>query len=183
MMKKNKLILLLAIAYALFLISCDDNMFCKGVDCGIYGTCDVVDGICFCTLGYELDLAGRCDSLGKTKFIGQWRGQAECGNGIEPISDITIYADSANLDKVYIQNLGNPNCGTNMWVVKGKMIRNAQGIYNQIDSIISVSNNCLNLTIDNAGTNITLVGDTLKVKYKISNQDTAFSCTAKMLKQ
>ena len=183
MMQKNKLILLLAIGYALFLISCDDNMFCKDVDCGMYGACDVVDGSCFCTLGYEFDSAGKCNSLGNTKFIGQWRGQAECGNGIAHIYDITIYADSANLNKLYIQNLGNPNCGTNMWVVKGKMIRNEQGIYTQIDSIISASNNCLNFTIDKTGTNITLVGDTLRVKYKISNQDTAFSCTAKMLKQ
>lgn len=58
--------------------ACGEDDPCADVECGTFGQCDGVVGVCQCDAGYEQDSAGLCEVLIRDKFIGTYAMSESC---------------------------------------------------------------------------------------------------------
>jgi hypothetical protein len=88
----------------LFFNACEEDDPCKNVVCGSHGGC--VAGICDCDAGYEGTL---CDSVSRTKFLGDFHVDDTCATSIY---DVEIITSTAGIDKIVLKDFGVSACST-----------------------------------------------------------------------
>ena len=81
---------------ALTLQSCKKDP-CKNVTCQNGGTCQ--DGNCRCSLPWE---GSKCEVDARDKFVGFWRGPAQCQGGGGPEEDFLSITKSTTPDRIII---------------------------------------------------------------------------------
>jgi len=90
--------LAMALFGALTLQSCKKDP-CKNVTCQNGGTCQ--DGNCRCSLPWE---GSKCEVDARDKFVGSWRGTAQCQGGGGPEEDVlSITKSSTTPDRIIIE--------------------------------------------------------------------------------
>ena len=92
--------LAMALFGALTLQSCKKDP-CKNVTCQNGGTCQ--DGNCRCSLPWE---GSKCEVDARDKFVGSWRGTAQCQGGDGPEEEVlSITKSSTTPDRVIIEGV------------------------------------------------------------------------------
>ena len=90
--------LAMALFGALTLQSCKKDP-CKNVTCQNGGTCQ--DGNCRCSLPWE---GSKCEVDARDKFVGSWRGTAQCQGGGGPEEDVlSITKSSTTPNRIIIE--------------------------------------------------------------------------------
>jgi hypothetical protein len=173
-MRKSFFILAMAMSFisilGLLTFSCEDA--CKDIDCGLKGICQF-DGSCMCNAGYEIDAKGKCETEGRAKFIGVWRG-TDNGSIAKPTYDLTIAASSINVETVRLTNFANSNCPQDsQTVATAKVVKGLDGKHISLNTVAS---DCPGITSVDAAMTLSLSADAkvLTVNYKFTVTDSVY---------
>lgn len=143
---------------------------CKNVECGTQGTCDEVDGSCMCNAGYEADANAKCETEGRAKFVGVWRG-TDNGSSSKPSYDLTIATSSVGVETIRVTNFANSDCPAGSpTVATAKVVKGTDGKHMSLNSVAS---DCSDIKSVDATTMLSLSADgkSLTVKYKFTVND------------
>lgn len=130
------------------------------IDCGEHGTCSEIDGSCVCATGYEIGVAGKCDSISRETFLGTYTVSDSCASGqFVYTADITL--NSNDINKVTLHQLGAYQAGTLQLEVVATVENNRIHIAQQ-DILFN------NQSFRISATTATLVGNTFSLSYTIA---------------
>jgi hypothetical protein len=147
-----KALRMLGLAMALFgamtVSSCKKDP-CKNVTCQNGGVCQ--DGNCKCNLPWE---GSRCEVDARDKFVGSWRGTAQCTGGDGPEEEVfSITKSSVKSERIIIGDIYGELTSSSTFEIPTQTV-NVRGIAVTISGRGNLIGNQLTLTL-----NYTVLGE------------------------